>query len=588
LVGTTTSLAVKRFACISFCGQILIDTRNGEGKMKRARKMSKPHSHWLLYFAFYILSMFLLFGCGSSGGSGSEASASNGTGGIAFNLLLKGVEESESGFMAAAQIDCFDAGIKTVEGEVYDANGILLATGGPWYCEIGEGTIDDVEAGAGRTVWAIARGEGDSPGSVDDPILYMGKSEPIEVVPDQTTNAGTIELLPVFLPEPPANLNASDGTFVGRIRLTWSDVDSENGYRIYRSLNAGGPFSEIDQTDVNVTSYDDFFDLQSCDPDQVYWYIVKAFNNAGESGDSNIESGFADCPIDPPEPPANLNASDGTFADRIRLTWSDVDSEDGYRIYRSLNAGGPFSEIDQTDVNVTSYDDFRSCDDEQVYWYIVTAFNSAGESGDSNTDSGVTADCPIFAFDTNNQGWRLVGLYDDGGLNEIPGDCNGNPCFSDVPAPWLESSGSESSRIGAGPGDRLTMPPSPTGDAFLHWDLNSPDLSLDNRWQRLKALKYDVKGGTLSSTGGSNDVYVQTVLHVKKPDGSESFFTDRVFHNIPLGKPNELNWATHTLNIETLNMPEGTIILDINFRVFLLAEEVFDGYIWIDNVTGLD
>jgi hypothetical protein len=183
-VGTTISLAVKRFARISFCSQALIGTGNGEGKMKRATKMSKPHSHWLLYLAFYILSMFLLFGCGSSGGSGSEAAASNETGSIAASLEFQGAQQSNSALQAAQDNDQFNCeGINTVLIKVLDENeGRALLASGEARCTDRSLTLTGIKAGSNRTVTAHAMDYSDPPN-----VIYSGETEsPITITAGET------------------------------------------------------------------------------------------------------------------------------------------------------------------------------------------------------------------------------------------------------------------------------------------------------------------------------------------------------------------------------------------------------------------
>ena len=178
-----------------------------------------------------------------------------------------------------------------------------------------------------------------------------------------------------------------------------------------------------------------------------------------------------------------------------------------------------------------------------------------------------------FNFNTNNQGWRSVGLYDNGGLNQIPGH------FSDDPAPWSSVSGSGAILVGSG---GFTMPPSPTGDQFLHWDLNSPVLSSDSQWQGITALKYDVTGKYIHSF---QKIYVQAVLIVIKPGGSTGYFTDAMYHEIPLEASG--GWATHTVDVTSLGMPAGTVIQKINLRFFFDAGSGHDGFIMLDNVTPI-
>jgi hypothetical protein len=187
-----------------------------------------------------------------------------------------------------------------------------------------------------------------------------------------------------------------------------------------------------------------------------------------------------------------------------------------------------------------------------------------------------------FKFDSDNQGWRNIGLYDDGGLAAIPG------FFSDVPAPWkVAVQLSNGMLVGAGViglgSGGFTMPPSPSGNRFLHWDLNSPDLSNNDQWQGITAFTYDITGAFMASVA---PISVEAVLHVRKPDSTESFFSDFIFHAIPLA--NAGGWTTHTVDVAALRMPTGTIILNINFRIFFEASTGHDGFIFIDNVVPID
>jgi hypothetical protein len=148
-------------------------------------KNLKKRSNFLILNIALCVMLIFVFSC-DSGGSGGAVFQ---TGSVAFDLALKSGFANLSEYSQIAQLNCEESLIKTVEAEVINVFGESLAGGGPWDCELGEGTIADVEAGAQRTVRAIARGE-------DDIILFMGESEPITVIAGQTTHAGTIELSP--------------------------------------------------------------------------------------------------------------------------------------------------------------------------------------------------------------------------------------------------------------------------------------------------------------------------------------------------------------------------------------------------------
>ena len=90
-------------------------------------------------------------------------------------------------------------------------------------------------------------------------------------------------------------------------------------------------------------------------------------------------------PDEVPEAPRNVSASDGTYPDRIRITWGLVPNAESYEVYRSTSPTdfgsllGGLGESQFDDLNVTTGVD---------YWYWVRACNSAGCGNFSDPDSG--------------------------------------------------------------------------------------------------------------------------------------------------------------------------------------------------------
>lgn len=117
-----------------------------------------------------------------------------------------------------------------------------------------------------------------------------------------------------------------------------------------------------------------------------------------------VQAGTWDPPIPNPAAPTGLEASyfqsdrgekDSEVVEPtpteepacLNLDWDDNTEEDlaGYKVYRSLESGGPYDFIAETETS--SYED---CGLESgTYFYVVTAFEHAGhESGYSNEASG--------------------------------------------------------------------------------------------------------------------------------------------------------------------------------------------------------
>ncbi|MCD6282145.1 choice-of-anchor D domain-containing protein [bacterium] len=86
----------------------------------------------------------------------------------------------------------------------------------------------------------------------------------------------------------------------------------------------------------------------------------------------------------PPNPPTNVQASDGTYADKIRITWTASSGADYYKLYRSTSQSGTYGYIGQT--SSSPYDDNPG--NTNTYWYKAKAHNANGDSDFSNADSG--------------------------------------------------------------------------------------------------------------------------------------------------------------------------------------------------------
>ena len=134
-----------------------------------------------------MIVFFYSCGSGSSGGS-------SGTGSVSFGLTLQDSDTSRALNNRAAndseiRFECKTETyeIATIEAQVLDENGELLAEGGPFDCEDGQGDISGVEAGDNRKAKVSAK---NSAGIV----IFAGESGPLTVEGGKTTEAGTITL----------------------------------------------------------------------------------------------------------------------------------------------------------------------------------------------------------------------------------------------------------------------------------------------------------------------------------------------------------------------------------------------------------
>ncbi len=87
-----------------------------------------------------------------------------------------------------------------------------------------------------------------------------------------------------------------------------------------------------------------------------------------------------------PSVPSGLSASDGTLADRIRVTWNPTQGATSYTLYRSQSAGSTGSVL--TTTSSTSYDDYSAQAGYRYYYYRVKACSTLGCSDVSGYDQG--------------------------------------------------------------------------------------------------------------------------------------------------------------------------------------------------------
>lgn len=85
-------------------------------------------------------------------------------------------------------------------------------------------------------------------------------------------------------------------------------------------------------------------------------------------------------PLPPPPAPQNLTASPGNK--QVTLRWNTSIGAESYIVRRSTVSGGPYTTV-QTNVTATSFVD-TGLTNGTKYFYVVSAINGNGESGNSN------------------------------------------------------------------------------------------------------------------------------------------------------------------------------------------------------------
>jgi fibronectin type 3 domain-containing protein len=156
------------------------------------------------------------------------------------------------------------------------------------------------------------------------------------------------------------------------------------GYHLKRSLTSGGGYVTI--YEGTGTSFTDSENVIG----QIYYYVVTAYNNSGESpvsSEVNSQTLVPDAPTSP--------VSTASYY-QSQLSWSApavCSSPDSYNIYRSLTSGSGYSLIGNTS-DATYNDSGLTAGIE--YFYVITAVKGGIEGAQSSevSDTPTSLDAP--------------------------------------------------------------------------------------------------------------------------------------------------------------------------------------------------
>jgi fibronectin type 3 domain-containing protein len=207
---------------------------------------------------------------------------------------------------------------------------------------------------------------------------YNGASESERSNMDSDTTDAT----PVTIPNAPTGLSAT--TINGeRVDLAWNDASgNETHFYIYRGPSAGS-LNQLATVSANTSSYSD----TSVTGGNTYNYQVRAYNSAGLSSGSNIDSATTPSV---PAAPSGLTATTQS-ANVIRLTWTDNSNNAlSFKVYQAVGScGSTFTLLGAANSPATSVS-VVGLSPGTTYCYKIKASNSAGDSAFSNSDSATT------------------------------------------------------------------------------------------------------------------------------------------------------------------------------------------------------
>ncbi len=196
---------------------------------------------------------------------------------------------------------------------------------------------------------------------------------------------------PLTGPAVPTGVGATGGT--KQVTISWPAVIGATSYNLYWSGTTG--VTTINGTKVSgVTSPAVLTGLADS---ATYFFIVTAVNSAGESAASVQVAATTLAATPPPAttaPAAPTGVSAAGGAEQVTVSWPAVTGAASYNIYWSTTPG--ITTLTGTRIaGVTSPFVHTGRIASTAYFYIVTALNSAGESGPSVQAAATTTAPPL-------------------------------------------------------------------------------------------------------------------------------------------------------------------------------------------------
>lgn len=247
-------------------------------------------------------------------------------------------------------------------------------------------------------------------------------------------------------PPAPTGLTASDGTVCGGVQLNWASVSGATAYKVYRSATntacGGSPIATVSgNSHLDATASGGIN----------YYYSVRAVGTCGDGACSTTDRGTR--PRTSLGAPSGVSASDNTYCDRIRISWTAVSGATSYRIFRNTSNTPPAPSATPLGTDDASpWNDYTAVPGTRYYYWVraanacATSANSASNYGTRGTTGTVGRPTGVSATDGTlttgvNLAWTAVATAEDYLVFRAPGDtAPTTPLATDAGSPYLDTS----------------------------------------------------------------------------------------------------------------------------------------------------
>jgi photosystem II stability/assembly factor-like uncharacterized protein len=186
---------------------------------------------------------------------------------------------------------------------------------------------------------------------------------------------------------PPTNVQATDGTLLEAVDVTWNMSNGALWYKVYR--NSSHTWASA-QPISNWIANRQFTDITAT-PGRDRYYWVKAASDTLEliSQQSNWDMGWRRIasPV--------VSATKGVYPDKVEVSWQDVNGGMSYRVFREEEGTGNIEPLTDWDINLNSFfEDFTAVYNVRYFYSVKASANMEGlRESEPGIDMGMAAEC---------------------------------------------------------------------------------------------------------------------------------------------------------------------------------------------------
>ena len=288
-----------------------------------------------------------------------------------------------------------------------------------------------------------------------------------------------------YLKSSAPTVSASDGTSTSQISLTWSEASGVVAYEIYRSVDS----STANATKIGVTdAWTRYYNDTSASRGTLYSYWIRTVTAIDTSDFGTADTGYVGLPGI-----SRVTATDGTYADKVVVSWSAVSGATSYEVWRGTSDESSGATRMARNITELTWDDTAATPGAKC-WYWVKACD-AGPGLWGASDSGwrkLSAPTDVSATTNQTDGVKVSWKGTTSGVSfEIKRGMSDNASQAEVVATIADK---------ANYTDNTTVP----GRRYYYWVRAYSELSVSDWSSVTDGFRAVSAPATVSATDGTS------------------------------------------------------------------------------------